>query len=66
MSEKPEYNKDFIFDLSLNVPCVHIPRDFIAIRMTTKIIEYLDKKLQDGKNLKEVLLEITGDEKYNG
>jgi len=66
MSEKPKYNKDFIFDLSLNVPCVHIPRDFIANRMTSKIVEYLDKNMQDGKTIKEVLFDITGDEKYNG
>jgi len=66
MSEKPNYNKDFILDLSFSVPCVHIPRDLIAIRMTTQIVDYLNKNLEKGLSLKEVLFDITGDEKYNG
>jgi hypothetical protein len=62
--EKSNYNKDLILDLSMVIPCAHIPRDFIADRVTRHFVTYLDKKLSDGKNIKEVLLDITGDEKY--
>lgn len=58
------YNKDLILDLSMVIPCAHIPREFIADRVTKHFVTYLDKNLSDGKNIKDVLLEITGDEKY--
>ena len=66
MSEKPQYNKDFILDLSLVIPCAHIPRDFIAERVTKSLISYLEKKMEENKGIKEVLFEITNDNKYNG
>lgn len=62
--EKSKYNKDLILDLSMVIPCAHIPRDFIADRVTKHFVSFLDKKNEEGKSLKQVLLEITGDEKY--
>jgi hypothetical protein len=64
--EKSKYNKDLILDLSMVIPCAHIPREFIADRLNKYFITYLEKNLENGKSIKEILLDITGDEKYNG
>lgn len=64
--EKSKYNKDLILDLSMVIPCAHIPRDFIADRVTKHFVSYLEKNLESGKNLKDILFDITGEEKYNG
>lgn len=60
-----KYNKDLILDLSLVIPCAHIPREFIADRTVKNFVSYLDKQLEAGKDLKQVLFDITAEEKYN-
>lgn len=66
MSQNIEYNKNFILDLSMVIPCAHIPREFIANKVTKSFISYLEKSLEENKSIKEVLFDITGEEKYNG
>lgn len=60
-----KYNKDFLMGVSMVIPCAHIPRDLIADRAIKSFVDYLDKQLVEEKTLKEVLFQITGDEKYN-
>jgi hypothetical protein len=64
--EKSNYNKELILSLSMVIPCAHIPREFIADRVTKHFVEYLDKSLEAGKSVKDILLDITGEDKYNG
>lgn len=61
-----KFNKDLVLDLSMVIPCVHIPRNFIADKAINHFVKYLDKANEENKTIKEVLFEITGDEKYNG
>lgn len=60
-----KYNKDFLMGVAMVIPCAHIPRDLIADRAIKNFVEYLDKQLIEEKTLKDVLFQITGDEKYN-
>jgi hypothetical protein len=59
------YNKDLILDLSMVIPCAHIPREFIADRVTKHFVKYLEEQSQSNKTVNQVLYDITGDEKYN-
>jgi len=59
------YNKDFLMKIAMVIPCAHIPRDLIADRTIKGFVEYLDQSLSNGKNLNDVLFEITSDGKYN-
>ncbi len=59
------YNKDLILDLSMVIPCAHIPRDFIADRVTKHFVKYLEEQSQSNKTINQVLFDITNDEKYN-
>jgi len=64
--EKSKYNKDLILDLSMVIPCAHIPREFIADRVTKHFVSYLEKQLENNKSIKDILVDITGEDKYNG
>jgi len=64
--EKSNYSKDLILDLSMVIPCVHIPREFIADRVTKHFVSYLEKQLEGNKTLADTLVDITGENKYNG
>ena len=64
--EKSKYNKDLILDLSMVIPCAHIPREFIADRVTKHFVSYLEKQLENNKSVKDILVDITGEDKYNG
>lgn len=64
--EKSKYNKDLILDLSMVIPCAHIPREFIADRVTKHFVSYLEKQLENNKSINDVLVDITGEDKYNG
>ena len=59
------YNKDLILDLSMVIPCAHIPREFIADRVTKHFVKYLEEQSQSNKTVNQVLFDITGDAKYN-
>jgi hypothetical protein len=58
-------NKDLILELSMVIPCAHIPREFIADRVIKHFVKYLDEQSQSNKTINQVLFEITSDEKYN-
>lgn len=60
-----KFNKDLILDLSLIIPCVHIPRDFIADKTVKHFVSYLEKADSENKSIKQVLFDITGEEKYS-
>lgn len=64
--EKSKYNKDLILDLSMVIPCAHIPREFIADRVTKHFVSYLEKQLDAEKTVANILFDITGEDKYNG
>jgi len=64
--EKSKYNKDLILDLSMVIPCAHIPREFIADRVTKHFVSYLEKQLENNKSIKDILVDITGEDSYNG
>jgi len=50
--------------IAMVIPCAHIPRDLIADRTIKSFVEYLDESLSNGKTLKNVLFDITSEEKY--
>lgn len=61
-----KFNKDLVLDLSMVIPCVHIPRNFIAEKAINYFITYLEKAKSDGKTIDEVLTDINTIEKNNG
>ena len=61
-----KFNKDLVLDLSMVIPCVHIPRNFIAEKAINYFITYLEKAKSDGKTIEEVLTDINTIEKNNG
>jgi hypothetical protein len=48
------------------IPCVHIPRNFIAEKAINYFITYLEKAQSEGKTIKEVLTDINTIEQNNG
>ena len=61
-----KFNKNLVLDLSMVIPCVHIPRNFIAEKAINYFITYLEKAKSDGKTIDEVLTDINTIEKNNG
>jgi len=61
-----KFNKDLVLNLSMVIPCVHIPRNFIAEKAINYFITYLEKAKNEGKTIEEVLSDINYIEQNNG
>lgn len=53
-----KFNKDLVLDLSMVIPCVHIPRNFIAEKAIKYFVTYLEKAKSEGKTIENVLTDI--------
>jgi len=53
-----KFNKGLVLDLSMVIPCVHIPRNFIAEKTIKHFVTYLEKAKSEGKTIEDVLTDI--------
>jgi len=60
------FNKDLVLNLSMVIPCVHIPRNFIAEKAINYFVTYLEKARSEGKTIEEVLTDINTIDQNNG
>jgi hypothetical protein len=61
-----KFNKDLVLSLSMVIPCVHIPRNFIAEKAINYFVTYLEKANNEGKSIEQVILDINSTEQNNG
>lgn len=61
-----KFNKDLVLNLSMVIPCVHIPRNFIAEKAINYFITYLEKAKSEGKTIEDILTDMNNIDQNNG